>query len=227
LTDSKLARFFWPSVRRDAEYRRSSLRRAPPGKMIVPKCAVLLIDIQRDFLDLERGRMPVSESGATAVLRAANDVLSQRILVGALPILVINQFPSTARLTNFFRKGAAIIGSAGAELDGRLKRSGSEPVFTKAHPSAFSNPALERYLRANGVKDIYVLGVFAEGCVRSTALEAIKRGYSVHVIADAVASNAPWKKAFALWAMGRAGAEILPNVASPVSQMARPAAGGL
>jgi nicotinamidase-related amidase len=227
LTDSKLARFFWPSVRRDAEYRRSSLRRAPPGKMIVPKCAVLLIDIQRDFLDLERGRMPVSESGATAVLRAANDVLSQRILVGALPILVINQFPSTARLANFFRKGAAIIGSAGAELDGRLKRSGSEPVFTKAHPSAFSNPALERYLRANGVKDIYVLGVFAEGCVRSTALEAIKRGYSVHVIADAVASNAPWKKAFALWAMGRAGAEILPNVASPVSQMARPAAGGL
>jgi nicotinamidase-related amidase len=60
-----------------------------------------------------------------------------------------------------------------------------------------SNP----FLRTNGVKDLYVLGVFAEGCVRSTAVDAVKRGYTVHVVADAVAGNAAWKKAFALWAM--------------------------
>ena len=186
----------------------------------MPKCTVLLIDLQRDFLDLERGRMPVSASGAKAVLRVANDVLTLRILVGALPLLVVNAFPRTARLANFFLKGAAIIGSAGAELDGRLERSGSERVFTKAHPSAFSNPELERYLRANGVQDIHVLGVFAEGCVRATAVEAVKRGYTVHVIADAVASNAAWKKAFALWVMARAGAEILPSVVAPGAERA-------
>jgi nicotinamidase-related amidase len=195
--------------------------------VIVPKYAVLLVDLQRDFLDRGRGRMPVGASGAKAVLRVANDVLSQRTLVGALPILVMNQFPSTARLANFFRKGAAIIGSAGAELDGRLERSGSEQVFTKALPSAFSNPELERYLRANGVQDLYVLGVFAEGCVRSTALEAVKRGYTVHVIADAVASNAAWKKTFALWAMARAGAEILPSVVSPGAATERPTTASL
>lgn len=194
--------------------------------MIVPKYAVLLIDLQRDFLDLQRGRMPVSESGAKAVLRVANDVLSQRTLVGALPILVVNQFPSAARLANFFRKGAAMVGTAGAELDGRLERSGTEKVITKASPSAFSNPELERYLRAHGVQDIYVLGVFAEGCVRSTAVDAVKRGFAVHVIADAVASNAAWKKAFALWAMTRAGAEILPSIVAPGSPTGRPAADG-
>ena len=193
----------------------------------MPESAILLMDLQRDFLDRAAGRMPVDESGAQAVLRVANDVLAKRTLAGALPILVINQFPASAAITNFFRKGAAIAGSPGAELDARLERSGSEKVFPKASPSAFSNPELEPFLRANGVKNIYVLGVFAEGCVRATAVEAVKRGYSVHVIADAVASNAAWKKAFALWAMARAGAEILPNVAPPVSQMDRPAAGGL
>ena len=67
-------------------------------------------------------------------------------------------------------------------------------------------------LRAHGVQDVYVLGVFAEGCVRSTVVDVVKRGYTVHAIADAVASNAAWKKAFALWAMDRAEAEILTRV---------------
>lgn len=190
------------------------------------KSAVLLLDLQRDFLDLEKGLLPVDAWGAKAVLRVANEVLSKRILVDALPILVMNRFPATARLANFFRKGAAIVGSAGAELDGRLERSGSEAVITKASPSAFSNPELEGYLRSHGIQDIYVLGVFAEGCVRSTAVDAVKHGYTVHVIADAVASNAAWKKAFALWAMARAGAQILPSVVAPGGPSGRPAAGG-
>jgi nicotinamidase-related amidase len=190
----------------------------------MPESAVLLMDLQCDFLDLVSGRMPVDKGGAQAVLRVANDVLAKRSLADALPILVLNQFPASARIANFFRKGAAIAGSAGAELDGRIERSGSEKVITKACPSAFSNPELEPFLRAHGVKRLYVLGVFAEGCVRSTAVDAVKRGYAVHVIADAVASNTAWKKVFALWAMARAGAEILPSVASPNGPEARPVA---
>jgi nicotinamidase-related amidase len=192
----------------------------------VPESAVLLMDLQRDFLDCDVGRMPVDASGAQAVLRVANDVLVKRILKRALPVLITNQFPSTARLANFFRKGAAMVGSAGAELDRRLERTGTELVVSKASPSAFSNPELERQLRARGIRDLYVLGVFAEGCVRATAVDAVKRGYTVHVIADAVASNAAWKKRFALWAMARAGAEILLRVDLSGGPAARPATAG-
>jgi nicotinamidase-related amidase len=81
-------------------------------------------------------------------------------------------------------------------------------------PPGAPGPALERYLHAHGVQDLYVLGVFAEGCVRSTVVEAVKRGYTVYVIANAVATNARWKKAFALWAMARTGAKVLPNFPS-------------
>lgn len=178
----------------------------------MPKSAVLLMDIQKDFLNCECGRMPVDRSGAQAVLHAANEVLSKRVLAEALPILVLNQFPVTARIANFFRKGAAVAGSAGAELDARLIIDGSEKVIAKSSRSAFSNPELERHLRAHGVQELYVLGVFAEGCVRSTAVEAVARGYAVHVIENAVATNAAWKKRLALWAMKRAGAKIIPSL---------------
>ena len=170
--------------------------------------------------------MPVDERGAKAALRVANAVLSKRVLAGALPILVTNQFPASARIGNFFRHGAAISATAGAALDPRLERSGSEVVITKARPSAFSNPELQRCLDSHGVKKIYVLGVFAEGCVRATVVEAVELGYSVTVIADAVATNAAWKKRFALWAMARAGADILPNVIAPCGPVGRTAGGG-
>ena len=109
-------------------------------------------------------------------------------------------------------KGAAIAGSTGAELDPRLESSDSAKVIVKARPSAFSNPELEQYLRAHDVQELYVLGVFAEGCVRSTVVETVKLGYTVHIIANAVAANAAWKKRFALWAMKRVGAKIVPSL---------------
>ena len=156
----------------------------------MPDTAVLLMDLQRDSLDCEAGSMPVDQWGARAARRLANAVLSKWVLAGALPILVKNQFLASAWFANFLRRGAAIGGTAGAELDSRLERSGSEIIITKARPSAFSNPELQRYLHAHGVDTLYVLGVYAEGCVRASVVKAIKLGYSVIVIADAVASNA-------------------------------------
>jgi nicotinamidase-related amidase len=60
-----------------------------------------------------------------------------------------------------------------------------------------------------GVEKLYVSGVFAEGCVRSTLVDAIERGYVVNVIADAVASNASWKRRVAPWSMRRSGADFV------------------
>jgi len=197
-----------------------ALRRPPEAKGAAPLgrnhhapiAAVLLIDLQRDFLDSGNGRMPVDRPGAEAVVRAANGVLSGRVLAGALPVLVLSEFPRDAFIANFFRKNAAVAGSAGAMLDPRIENAGTARGFTKAAPSAFSNPELEKYLRAEGVNELHVLGVFAEGCVRATVAEAVKLGFAVDVHAEAVASDRRWKKRFALWAMRRAGAEIFDSM---------------
>jgi nicotinamidase-related amidase len=178
------------------------------------QAAVLLMDMQRDFLGADGARMPVDAAGAAAVLRSANAVLARHALAFALPVLVVNQFPPSARLANFFRKGAAVAGTPGAELDPRLCNLGQVKVFSKSSASAFTNPELESYLQAQGVRELYVMGVFAEGCVRATVLDARRRGYQVNVIAEAVATNAPWKKQFALWSMKRSGATLLPTIAA-------------
>lgn len=158
--------------------------------------------------------MPVDHLGAEAVLLAANDVLAKRVLPDALPVIIANEFPMSDRIGNYFRKGAAIAGSTGAEIDERVEGARDAKPFAKASPSAFSNPDLDKFLRTNDVKTLYVLGVFAEGCVRSTVLNALKRGYQVVVDENAVASNAPWKKRFALWSMKRGGARVIRGFAA-------------
>lgn len=173
------------------------------------RSAVLLLDLQHDFLGAVGGRMPVDPAGAAAVLKTANAILDGAVLPGALRILVVNEFPATQRMANFFRRGAAVAGTLGAALDARLHAVGAARVFSKAQSSAFTNPDLEPYLRAENITALYILGVFAEGCVRATVTDARMRGFAVTVLTDAIATNAPWKLQFALWAMRRAGATLL------------------
>ncbi len=175
----------------------------------MPDTAVLMMDLQRDFLEHEGGRMPVEPQGATAVIDVANRVLAKRLLPEAFPILVQNEFPRSDRVGNFFRHDAAIAGSPGMAFDPRLQISRFPEVVKKRRPSAFTNPTLESMLQEHGVRNLYVLGVFAEACVRATARDAIARGYAVHVIEDAVASNSELKRRFGLWAMRRAGATMV------------------
>jgi len=172
--------------------------------------AVLLIDLQRDFLGAIGSRMPVDTAGAIAVISAANTVLAGKRLPGALPLLIVNRFAPKDLVGNFFRHRAAIDGSPGAELDPRIYPTAGVAVIPKRRPSAFTNPDLEGILAAQQVRELYVLGVFAEACVRATVADACRRGYRVHVLADAVASDAAWKKRLGLWAMQRAGAMIEP-----------------
>lgn len=181
------------------------------------RSAVLLMDLQHDFLGAKGSRMPVDAEGAAEIIDTANAILSKEVLPQAIPILIVNQFPISERLANLFRNGAAIAGSPGANLDSRIRNTAQTKIIVKANPSAFRNPEMDRYLQAEGISDLYVMGVFAEGCVRSTVQDAIRRGYNVHVIADSVASNASWKKRLALWAMKRAGASIMPSVHSQKS----------
>jgi nicotinamidase-related amidase len=172
------------------------------------KSAVLLVDLQRDFLAGAGARMPVSEQDTEAILRCANQILAGQSLQGSLPIVVVNEFARDAIFLNILRRHAAIAGSHGADLDPRLADAGRARKFSKSRASAFSNPELDRYLQREGIRHLYVLGVMAEGCVRATVLDARKRGYLVTVIADAVASDAKWKLRLGLWSMKRAGAEI-------------------
>ena len=156
--------------------------------------------------------MPVAPNDALRVIAGANAVLSGHALSSALPVIIVNQFRVSDRILNFFRKGAAIAGTRGAAMDGRIAPHPHARVFAKASSSAFSNAELEPFLRANAVTSICAMGVFAEGCVRATALDAKSRGFGVVVAENAIATNSSLKMAFALWALRRGGVTIVPTL---------------
>ena len=176
------------------------------------RAAVLLLDLQVDFLDTVHGKMPVSPDGALRVVAAANEILDGKALAGALPVLVVNQFPVATRVANYFRHGAAVAGTPGAELDPRIRAASGIRVFPKERADAFTNLALEPYLREEGVEKVWIIGVFAEGCIRATALSARQRGFEVEVPQAEIATNSSWKAAFALWSLRRGGVTIIPSV---------------
>jgi len=180
---------------------------APIPAYPAPKTAVLAVDLQRDFLAAD-ARMPVARPQVDPLLRASNAVLDVAHERGWRIVAIGNEFPPGDWLRNLVQHGAAIRGSRGAELDPRV-RCASDVYFAKSRRDAFTNPALDAWLRAEQVDHLVVLGVMANACVRATVLGARNRGYRVTVVRDAVGAPSDGARDSALASLARAGAEIV------------------
>jgi len=85
----------------------------------------------------------------------------------------------------------------GAEFHPELDRSGIQRVFQKgtdpevdSYSGFFDNgrrrsTGLEDYLRGEGVDEVYICGLATDYCVRWTALDAARLGFTTYVIQDA------------------------------------------
>jgi nicotinamidase-related amidase len=67
---------------------------------------------------------------------------------------------------------------------------------------------LNEQLKLTNIKSLILCGAEAHICVLKTALDALKEGYEVHVVADAVGSRTPENKHLALERMRQSGAFI-------------------
>ncbi len=172
------------------------------------RTAVLLMDLQVDFLDSRRGRMPVGDEGAARVLAASHLVLSGKVLPGSKLVVIVNAFPRSRVLSNLVRRHAAVAGSPGADVDSRVHLPPGTPIFPKSKGNAFSNPDLHAYLQSEDISRIVLVGVFAEGCIRATAQGARALGYSVVAPLDAIATDARWKFSIARYLLRRAGVAL-------------------
>lgn len=171
------------------------------------RCCLVLIDLQRDFLE-PTGRMPIGASRAETVLGRAHSLLAVAKEGQVDLVFVVSAFPSEDRIGNFFRKYSAVKGTPGAQFHPSIVTDGF-PVFTKSTSDAFANPELRSHLIKLGIERLAMAGVYAEGCVRATANSGVKLGYKVTVLADAVESDKDWKKRLGLWSMRRNGAAIM------------------
>ena|SRR5688500_5932369 len=74
--------------------------------------------------------------------------------------------------------------------------------------SCMMSEQLNEQLKLTNIKSLILCGAEAHICVLKTALDALKEGYEVHVVADAVGSRTPENKTLALERMRQAGAFI-------------------
>jgi len=174
-----------------------------------PLPALLLIDLQVDFLDAS-GRLPVAADQVPGLLAEVSALATRARALGWPVAHVVNAFPPGSWL-NVFRRHAAIAGSPGAALDPRAPAAApDEPTFYKAKGDAFTRPELAAWLRERGVTRVVLAGVFADGCVRATARGALAAGFDVVVPPGAVAARSVRARARGLAAIARAGGQVVP-----------------
>ena len=156
-----------------------------PHIKIPPDSALLLLDLQQDFLS-DAGKMPVARNHVQPLLEAANAAIAIFKKAGRPIVAVGNEFRRGDVVMNLLRGNASVEGSPGARWDARVP-IGSAKYLPKWASDAFVNPELEPWLRERGVKVLAISGLFARACVTATAKSALRRGFKVYLIEDAIA----------------------------------------
>jgi nicotinamidase/pyrazinamidase len=84
--------------------------------------------------------------------------------------------------------GAAFAGALDTSRFARVFHKGTDPAID-SYSTFFDNArrkatGLGDYLKEQGVRDVYILGLATDYCVKFSALDAIELGFNTHVIED-------------------------------------------
>lgn len=169
--------------------------------------AIILVDIQNDFCP--GGALPVKEGDA--VVNVANQVMSQFELVVATqdwhpsdhksfasqhPGLNVGEQFTLGDLPQIAWPDHCVQGTTGAEFHPKLDVESVHQVFQKgtdteidSYSGFFDNghkraTGMGDFLLDKGVKEVYVLGLATDYCVKFTALDAIDLGLKTNLIVD-------------------------------------------
>jgi nicotinamidase-related amidase len=196
------------------------------------RTAVLTVDMQREYLDLEVGSSPVAGDEADRVLQHARQLLDfvraeglpvvhvyvsrrpvelDRGLSGPKPAASRRHRVSQNVQTEVRDLPDRLAGSPQAEVPAQLLHPNDLHVTTKKSLDGFLDTDLDLLLRRVLQVDTLVLtGINTDTCVYSTTFAASNRGYAPIVISDCVASmrgkDAHW---MALELMSRSIAWVL------------------
>lgn len=188
------------------------------------KCALLVIDMQRDFCApggyADQAGMDIHalRSAIEPIQRVLEQARSRELLIihtreGHRPDL--SDLPESKR-RRAERTGAAIgsrgplgrllvRGDYGHGLIDELQPLPGEPIIDKPGYCAFAQTDLQLLLSVRGIRQLILTGVTTEVCVTSTLRSAVDLGFDCLTIADACASADPDLHAAALAMIGVEG----------------------
>ena len=156
------------------------------------QAALILVDIQTDFCS----------GGALAVSLGDEVVEVVNQLMPHFPLVVATQDWHPPNHISFQEQGGiwtphCIQNTPGAELHYGIDRQKIDSHFRKAFTpevDAYSGfeginhqgKSLHQALKEQGISTIFITGLATDYCVKATTLDALKHGYEVCVVTDAV-----------------------------------------
>jgi nicotinamidase-related amidase len=173
------------------------------------RCALLIIDMQRDFLepggfgamlgnDVGQLRRTIAPNRALLAAWRAAGLLAIHTREGHRPDLA--DLPPTKKIRGHGAKtigdagpmGRILVrGEAGHDIIPELYPMPGEPVIDKPGKGAFFATDLHAILTHAGIRQLVVTGVTTEVCVNTTVREANDRGFDCLVLADCCGSYFP------------------------------------
>jgi nicotinamidase-related amidase len=182
--------------------------------------AVVVVDMQNDFLEPDGafGRLGADLSMYRAMRPAVANLLANARLAGVLVVHLQNtalpdgrsdspaQIRFNLRMHQGLRPDAAPLrytgpGEPGREFVAEAAPRPGETVVPKFRSSGFWATNLDSLLRSNGIRTVVMCGCTTEGCVESTARDAMFNDYYVVIATDAVASDDPAQHAASMMLM--------------------------
>lgn len=155
------------------------------------KSALLVIDMQNDFLDPKGPFRDRDENGMPDMLIPNVLACISKARGKNMPIIHIYQ-EHRVGLVDFGREldcslPHCIEGTWGAEIISQIKVGSTDYRVIKRRFSGFFATDLDLLLKGLAVKTLYMCGIAGDGCVRATAVDAHQLNYKIHLIQDAVA----------------------------------------
>src|ERR1043165_6852809 len=144
--------------------------------------ALLVIDVQERLMPVIHGQDKIFDN--------VNKLLQGAVIL-SLETIVTEQYP----------KG---LGNTCKEV----KLGEDQAVFEKVCFSCMLSEPVTEQLKLTNIKSLIICGAEAHICVLLTALDAVRQGFEVHVVADAVGSRTPENKQLALDRMRQSGVFI-------------------
>ncbi len=155
---------------------------------LVPAASLLLV------VDVQERLAAVMPKDAQERLLQNTSLLLDAAASLEVPVVASEQYP----------KG---LGATLAPVLERLSKRGARPI-DKLSFDASAEPRIALEIARMAPRAIVVVGMEAHVCVFQTARELLRRGYAVHVVADAVASRTDENRRAGLALAERAGACI-------------------